>query len=120
MRYLEPIMCCIFKTHNITLWNRRIPKAWCAELLTVRGYGAISISLRVRKIMISALNLMSRAARPRSLALALASVAFVGFLGSANASVVTVSGSALSFGSTNNSNDVIHTQQGYFGANLSV
>jgi hypothetical protein len=61
---------------------------------------------------------MSRAARARCLALALASIASVGFLGSVNASVVTVSGSALSFGSTNNSNDVIHTQQGYFGANL--
>lgn len=68
--------------------------------------------------MTSALKLNYRIARVRGLALALAAVSTIGLMGSANATLILTGGS-LAAGSTTNTNDIIGTQTGYFGGNLS-
>jgi len=67
--------------------------------------------------MISALQFPLKLARRHVLILALAAVASIGVAGSVNAGLV-VGGTHLSAGSTNASNDVIHTEQGWFGGDL--
>jgi hypothetical protein len=67
--------------------------------------------------MISALNFPLKVARLRNRILVLAAASTMGLAGAANAGLV-LTGPNLSAGSTNASNDIIHTQTGWFGGNL--